>query len=63
MVSRAASGISAAAAGYGDTEYYKSAVSWADTAGLLVNDGAFLASEDCPRADIVTYLYLDAVGT
>ena len=59
----AASGISAAAAGYGDTEYYKSAVSWADTAGLLVNDGAFLASEDCPRADIVTYLYLDAVGT
>ena len=53
----AASGTSAIAAGYGDTEFYKDAVAWADTAGLLADNSGFLPGEDCPRADIVTYLY------
>lgn len=56
----AANGTSAIAAGYADTEYYKAAVSWADTTGLLVNNSTFVPADDCPRADIVTYLYLDA---
>ncbi|MGN1001449.1 MAG: leucine-rich repeat protein [Oscillospiraceae bacterium] len=50
---------SALASGYADTEYYKAAVAWADTTGLLVNDSAFVPTDGCPRADIVTYIYLD----
>ena len=56
----AANGTSAVAAGYADTEFYQAAVSWADTAGLLASNKAFVPSDDCPRADIVTYLYLDS---
>lgn len=53
-----ANGTSALAAGYADAEYYKAAVAWADTNGLLVNNSAFAPSDDCSRADAVTYLYL-----
>lgn len=57
-----AAGMSSISAGYADTEYFKEAVSWADTTGLLVNIKTFVATEACPRADIVTYIYLDANG-
>ena len=50
---------SALASGYADTEYYKAAVAWADTTGLLVNDSVFVPTDGCPRADIATYIYLD----
>lgn len=56
----AANGTSVVAAGYADTEFYQTAVSWADTTGLLLSNKAFVPSDDCPRADIVTYLYLDS---
>ncbi|MGM9606065.1 MAG: leucine-rich repeat protein [Oscillospiraceae bacterium] len=55
-----ANGSSALAAGYADAEYYKAAVAWADTTGLLVNNSVFVPTDSCPRADVVTYLYLDA---
>lgn len=55
-----ASGTSALAAGYADSDFYKSAVAWADTNGLLIVDKAFVPTDDCPRADVVTYLYLGA---
>ena len=55
-----ANGVSSIASDYADTEYFKDAVSWADTTGLLVNNKVFVAIEACPRADIVTYIYLDA---
>lgn len=56
-----ANGSSAIASGYADTEYYKAAVAWADVKGLLANNSAFTPTDNCPRADIVTYIYL-AVG-
>ncbi|MBR3640776.1 MAG: S-layer homology domain-containing protein, partial [Oscillibacter sp.] len=55
----AAAGESALAAAYDEGAYYKSAVAWADAGGLLANmSGApFSVSENCPRSDIVTYLF------
>ena len=55
-----ANGTSAVAADYADTLYYKAPVAWADTSGLLVNNSTFDPISDCPRADIVTYLYRNA---
>ena len=55
-----ATGASTLAAGYVDSDFYKASVAWADTNGLLVNNSAFVPTDGCPRADVVTYLYLDA---
>jgi len=54
----AASGTSAIAAKYSG-QYYADAVAWADTNGMLSNMGskAFNATNNCPRSDVVTYLY------
>ena len=57
-----AAAASALAAGYADTEFYKAAVAWADTNGLLMYNSAFVPTDGCSRADAMTYLYLDAVS-
>lgn len=42
---------------YGDV-YYKNAVAWADANGVLSGSAnQFVPNNDCPRADIVTYMY------
>ena len=42
---------------YGDV-YYKNAVAWADANGVLSGSAnLFVPNNDCPRADIVTYMY------
>ncbi len=56
-----ATGVSTLAASCADTDFYKASVAWADTNGLLINNSVFVPTDDCPRADVVTYLYLDAV--
>lgn len=54
----AATGASALAAAYPDSAWYKAAVAWADGTGLLSGTAeAFSAEANCPRADVVTYLY------
>ncbi len=41
-------------------QWYTDAIAWADTAGLLSSsDVAFAPKNNSPRADVVTYLYLD----
>ena len=53
----AANGTSFLAASY-DGSDYQNAVAWADTCGMLSGmDEAFDATANCPRSDIVTYLY------
>lgn len=50
-------GTSALAGVYQGT-YYQNAVAWADTCGMLSGTGnVFNPEENCPRSDIVTYLY------
>jgi len=52
------------AASYSSDLYYKEAVAWADSNGLLSGvGGAFVPEADSPRANIVTYLYRYASGT
>jgi hypothetical protein len=42
---------------YGDV-YYKNAAVWADFSGVLAgSNNQFFPDKDCPRADIVTYMY------
>ena len=55
----AATGDSALAAA-NPGQWYTEAVAWADTAGLLSSsDVTFAPTNNSPRADVVTYLYLD----
>ena len=49
---------SALAAEYDEGAYYKTAVQWADSLGLLAGTAQpFTPAAHCPRADVVTYLY------
>ena len=57
----AANGESAQAKNYSENAYYKDAVAWADTNGLLSGTGSeFTPANYSPRANIVTYLYRNA---
>lgn len=48
----------------GKGEYYQDAINWANANGLLSGtDTAFNAINNSPRADIVTYLYRNAVNS
>lgn len=51
-------GISTLTGNYPEGIYYKGAIAWADTLGLLGGSGtAFKPNAPCPRADVVTYLF------
>ena len=43
----------------GEGEWYTDAVNWAEAGGLLdgIYEGEFDPTADCPRSDVVTYLY------
>ena len=57
----AAKGESELAAAYPENAWYGNAVAWADTTELLSGTGsAFVATDNSPRANIVTYLYRNA---
>lgn len=45
-------------------QYYTDAVAWADVTGLLTIDGVqFVANDNSPRANIVTYLYRNSLNS
>ena len=47
---------------YGDV-YYKDAAAWADFNGILSgSNNQFSPNKDCPRADIVTYMYYSVLS-
>ena len=46
------------------TAYYKDAVAWADSNGVLSGSAnQFVPDNNCPRADIVTYMYYTVLDT
>ena len=51
------SGTSPATAGMSDSVWYKQPMAWADTTGLLSRSESFRVGSDCPRCDIVQYMY------
>lgn len=50
-------GVKTIADNYSDSEWYKAAIRWADSYGLLKNTSGFKLGKVCPRCDIVEYLY------
>lgn len=52
-----ATGTSPATANLKDNVWYKQPMAWADTTGLLAKSASFKVGSDCPRCDIVQYIY------